>query len=112
MNASSRWRREVQSGMEYFAKLLDLPTRSEINSLMQRLSTLENRLRDSATGTPKAAAEKTAAERTAANAAVVRAASRKRLHAESGCDERGCGERGCGEAGRSEAALFATQGKA
>ncbi len=74
MNASSRWRREVQSGMEYFAKLLDLPTRSEINSLMQRLSTLENRLRDSATGTPKAAAEKTAAERTAANAAAAKAA--------------------------------------
>jgi hypothetical protein len=81
MNASSRWRREAQSSMEYFAKLLDLPTRSEINSLMQRLKALENRLRDSANiGTPqaapeKAAAEKTATERTAATAARTKTAA-------------------------------------
>ncbi len=83
MNASSRWRREARSIMEYFAKLLDLPTRSEINSLMQRLKTLENRLRDSTnTGTSKAApekveAEKTVAERTAAKAAAAKAAAAK-----------------------------------
>ena len=62
MNASSRWRREAQASMEYFVKLSDLPTRSEINSLMQRLKTVENRLHDSPkSGTTKAAAEKPAA---------------------------------------------------
>jgi hypothetical protein len=92
MNASSRWRREAQSSMEYFAKLLDLPTRSEINSLLQRLKKLESRLRDSAnTGTSKAApekaaaertaAEKSAAERSAAKAAAARAAATKRVAA-------------------------------
>ena len=41
VNASSRWRREVQASMEYIVKLLDLPTRSEINSLMRRLKAVE-----------------------------------------------------------------------
>jgi polyhydroxyalkanoate synthase subunit PhaE len=79
MNASSRWRREAQSSMEYVAKLLDLPTRSEINSLMRRLKTLEDdRLRDSANAaTPNAAPEKIAAERTAARP---RSSRRKAKH--------------------------------
>jgi polyhydroxyalkanoate synthase subunit PhaE len=59
MNASSHWRREVQASIEHSAKLLDLPTRGEINSLMQRLKAVENRLRDSA----KSPAVKTAAPR-------------------------------------------------
>ena len=66
MNASSHWRREAQASMEYFVKLLDLPTRSEINSLMQRLKAVENRLRDSAaSGTPMTAAKPAAAKRRA-----------------------------------------------
>jgi hypothetical protein len=83
MNASSRWRREAQSSMEHFAKLLDLPTRSEINSLMQRLKTLENAVRDSAhADSPEAApgtpvAEKPAVERTAAKEAARKKAAAK-----------------------------------
>jgi poly[(R)-3-hydroxyalkanoate] polymerase subunit PhaE len=70
MNAGSRWRREAQTSMEYFARLLDLPTRTEINSLMQRLKAVENRLRDS----PNSAAAKAAA---AAARKVAAAAGRK-----------------------------------
>lgn len=78
MNASSRWRREAKSSMEYVAKLLDLPTRSEINSLMQRLKALENQLRDSAdTGTPKAATERTAAKETPTKEAAAKRAAAK-----------------------------------
>ena len=43
VNASSQWRRELQASIEYSAKLLDLPTRSEINALTQRLRALEKR---------------------------------------------------------------------
>jgi hypothetical protein len=83
MNASGRWRREAQSNMEYVVKLLDLPTRSEINSLMQRLKAMENRLRDSAnTAAPEAAAEEDAAvkvtgEKAAADKAAAKAAGEK-----------------------------------
>ncbi len=42
----------TQASMEYIAKLLDLPTRSEINSLMQRLKAVERvQLRAAAEGT-------------------------------------------------------------
>jgi hypothetical protein len=41
INASSEWRRNMKEGIEQYAKLLDLPTRAEINSLLQRLKTLE-----------------------------------------------------------------------
>jgi hypothetical protein len=44
VNASSQWRREFQASIEHWAKLLDLPTRSEINTLTQRLRSLEERL--------------------------------------------------------------------
>ena len=44
VNASSRWRRESNAGAELWAKLLDLPTRNEINTLAQRLRALEERI--------------------------------------------------------------------
>lgn len=44
VNAGSEWRRELQAGFEHASKLLDLPTRSEINALMQRLRSVEERL--------------------------------------------------------------------
>jgi class III poly(R)-hydroxyalkanoic acid synthase PhaE subunit len=45
VNASSQWRREVQASIEHSAKLLDLPTRSEINTLAHRLRSVEEQLR-------------------------------------------------------------------
>jgi polyhydroxyalkanoate synthesis regulator phasin len=45
VNASSQWRRELQASIEHTAKLLDLPTRSEINTLTQRLKSVEELLR-------------------------------------------------------------------
>jgi hypothetical protein len=45
VNASSQWRRELQASVEHLAKLLDLPTRSEINTLTQRLKSVEGLLR-------------------------------------------------------------------
>src|SRR6267142_401712 len=45
VNASSHWRREVQASIEHSAKLLDLPTRSEINTLTHRLKSVEEQLR-------------------------------------------------------------------
>lgn len=44
-NAGSQWRRECAAGIEEWAKLLDLPTRSEINALTLRLRELEARLK-------------------------------------------------------------------
>lgn len=45
VNASSEWRRELQADIEHWAKMLDLPTRGEINSLMRRLKSVEEQLR-------------------------------------------------------------------
>ena len=45
VNASSQWRRELQASFEHMTKLLDLPTRSEINTLTQRLKSVEGLLR-------------------------------------------------------------------
>jgi hypothetical protein len=45
MNASSAWRKESQAMVEHWAKTLDLPTRSELNTLMRRVSSLEEQLR-------------------------------------------------------------------
>jgi polyhydroxyalkanoate synthase subunit PhaE len=45
VNASSEWRKELQASVEHSAKLLDLPTRSEINTLTQRLMAVERELR-------------------------------------------------------------------
>ena len=41
VNAGSQWRNELLAGLEQWAKQLDLPTRSEINSLEQRVRDLE-----------------------------------------------------------------------
>jgi len=38
MNASSTWRKESQASVELWAKALDLPTRSELNTLMRRVN--------------------------------------------------------------------------
>jgi len=45
VNASSEWRREMQAQIEHWSKLLDLPTRAEINTLAQRLRAVEQQLR-------------------------------------------------------------------
>jgi hypothetical protein len=45
VNAGSECRREAQAGTEAWAKLWDLPTRSEINSLAERLRSVEEALR-------------------------------------------------------------------
>jgi hypothetical protein len=45
VNASSEWRKELQASVEHSAKLLDLPTRSELNTLTQRLIAVEHELR-------------------------------------------------------------------
>ncbi len=44
VNAGSQWRRESAADIEEWAKLLDLPTRSEINALTLRLRELEAQL--------------------------------------------------------------------
>lgn len=55
VNASSHWRRELQELIEHAAKVLDLPTRSELNSLTQRLREVEDALRRERSATnPKA----------------------------------------------------------
>jgi len=46
VNAGARWRRELKALVEESAKLLDLPTRSEVNSLQQRLRAVEADLRE------------------------------------------------------------------
>jgi polyhydroxyalkanoate synthase subunit PhaE len=70
VNASSQWRGELQEAIEQWAKMLDLPTRSEINTLTQRLKSLEERLRGAPTEAkpkapkPKEPKPKVAASRT------------------------------------------------
>ena len=44
LNASSAWRKESQASVELWAKALDLPTRSELNTLMRRVNSLEEQL--------------------------------------------------------------------
>jgi hypothetical protein len=45
MNASSAWRKESLANIEGWAKALDLPTRSELNTLMRRVNSLEEQIR-------------------------------------------------------------------
>jgi len=45
VNASSQWRQEQQVSIEQSLKWLDLPTRSEINTLTRRLRAVEAQLR-------------------------------------------------------------------
>jgi hypothetical protein len=45
VNAGSLLRKELQANMEHWAKVADLPTRSELNTLTQRLMSVEEQLR-------------------------------------------------------------------
>jgi class III poly(R)-hydroxyalkanoic acid synthase PhaE subunit len=60
VNASSEWRRNLKDGIEQYAKLFDLPTRAEMNSVLQRLKAVEEQQRAKSTGHPRA---KTASRR-------------------------------------------------
>ena len=53
VNANSLWRREAQAGIEQWAKLLDLPTRSELNTLERRLKSIEQQLQAAGLTTPR-----------------------------------------------------------
>jgi polyhydroxyalkanoate synthase subunit PhaE len=57
VNGESQWRRESNAGAELWAKLLDLPTRHEINTLAERLRALEDELRALANSRPASAAK-------------------------------------------------------
>jgi polyhydroxyalkanoate synthase subunit PhaE len=59
VNASSQSRRALQSNVEQWAKLLDLPTRNEINTLSQRLKSVEAQLRAARNERKPVAARKT-----------------------------------------------------
>jgi len=64
VNASSPWRADLQGAIEQWAKMLDMPTRSEINTLTRRLKSLEERLRaESKEPKPKERQAKVAAVR-------------------------------------------------
>lgn len=54
VNASSQWRAELRAGIEQWSKLLDLPTRSEINTIAQRLRSIEQQLRAAPPGARRA----------------------------------------------------------
>jgi hypothetical protein len=56
VNASSQWRRESNAGAELWAKLLDLPTRHEVNTLARRLRALEEQVRAQAEARKEAGA--------------------------------------------------------
>jgi hypothetical protein len=62
VNASSQWRQELQASIEHSAKWLDLPTRSEVNTLMHRLRSVEEQQR-AASKTRKPRAEAGRAKR-------------------------------------------------
>lgn len=51
-NAHSQWRSEQQASIEHWLKMLDLPTRSEINSLTRRLHAAEATLRSTRLQSP------------------------------------------------------------
>jgi Poly(R)-hydroxyalkanoic acid synthase subunit (PHA_synth_III_E) len=71
VNAGSQWRRESNAGAELWAKLLDLPTRHEVNTLAQRLRALEEQVRAQAEvrNGPGAARERPSAARKRPSAA-------------------------------------------
>ncbi|HXJ43382.1 MAG TPA: poly(R)-hydroxyalkanoic acid synthase subunit PhaE [Bryobacteraceae bacterium] len=66
VNASADWRRELLASMEHSAKFLDLPTRSEVNTVLQRVKTLEEEVRVLRKAAEPKAAEPKAAEPKAA----------------------------------------------
>ncbi len=45
VNAGSEWRREQQANIEHWMKHLDLPTRSEVSSLIRQVQDLERQVR-------------------------------------------------------------------
>jgi hypothetical protein len=45
VNAGSAWRAEAAAGLELTAKIWDLPTRSELDSLNRRLAAIERQVR-------------------------------------------------------------------
>jgi hypothetical protein len=55
VNAESHWRRESNAAAELWAKLLDLPTRNELNTLAGRLRALEEQLQAQANTRPTSA---------------------------------------------------------
>jgi class III poly(R)-hydroxyalkanoic acid synthase PhaE subunit len=69
VNAGSQWRQELQAGIEHWAKLLDLPTRSEINTLAKRLRSIEEQLRAAAAPARPATSAAPAPTRAARSAA-------------------------------------------
>jgi hypothetical protein len=56
VNAGSQWRGEVQANMEHVCKSLDLPTRSELDTLARRLKSVEEQLQARDVRSPAAAA--------------------------------------------------------
>jgi hypothetical protein len=58
VNALSQWREELRAGIEHASKLLDLPTRSEINTLARRLKAVEAQLRGATPGARDGATER------------------------------------------------------
>jgi class III poly(R)-hydroxyalkanoic acid synthase PhaE subunit len=61
VNAGSEWRKDLQASVEHSAKTLDLPTRSEVNTLTERIRSLEAELRAlRAAADPKSVKTKTA----------------------------------------------------
>ncbi len=89
VNASSEWRRELQADIEHWAKLLDLPTRGEINTLMRRLKSVEEQLR-AAKGEHRPPAVEPVSVTPGANAPTA---------AEPGAAEQGAAEQGAAEQG-------------
>jgi hypothetical protein len=75
VNASSAWRKDQQAGIEQWAKQFDLPTRSEVNSLAQRLKAIEAALA-AATRAPAATAVPAATSAPAATAVPAMTAAR------------------------------------
>jgi class III poly(R)-hydroxyalkanoic acid synthase PhaE subunit len=63
VNASSQWRRELQASSEHLAKVLDLPTRSEINTLSRRLKAVEQLLHAAQNKPPPKPASRTRPKR-------------------------------------------------
>jgi hypothetical protein len=77
VNASSECRRDLQAGIEHSAKFFDLPTRSEFNTLILRVKSLEEELRAAReTQKSKAAASKVRPNAAASKARPKAAASK------------------------------------
>jgi hypothetical protein len=84
VNASSQWREAIQESIEHWSKPLDLPTRSEVNSLTRRLESLERELRaarkppDNNSKSPRHAAKSPGNARTAPGGSRKKKSSRRK----------------------------------